>query len=230
MTRKELLEQCCELKREEIKQALREEIKKYTNNPFNLTLNICTYYTTPKLTSTINFIDENGKKDFWSELVFKYENENFEIIQLHLGSIAKDTPYKLECIKVASGLLQNIEELEIKLFNLTQTTCFEELDNILTEEREERLKKEREELKQKQDNVLENMKPGDIYLRTFDYNKTLMYKIVKITPKRIYFNKKDGWKKEENIEWEKWWSFDIYEEKLAFVNLIIKGKLVKQED
>lgn len=142
----------------------------------------------------IDFIDENGKRDFGSNFSIYYENNELSINNGTIGSYNKHDTYQVLRVKLINAIWENIEEFENIFTNYSKE--FEtygelnsisadydwQINNIKSQEKEEQYKK-----------IEDTLKVGDSYQEVEKYCKGLIYTITKITNKLVYVQHEDKW-------------------------------------
>lgn len=143
----------------------------------------------------IDFINENGKRDFGSNFSIYYENNELSINNGTIGSYNKHDTYQVLRVKLINAIWENIEEVEkiftnyskeFETYNELSSLSFEynqQINHIKSQQKEEEYKK-----------IEDTLKVGDSYQAISIYGgKGDIYKITKITDKLIYVEYKDRW-------------------------------------
>ena len=170
----------------------------------------------PRCVITINFINEEGNRDFGSSFDLYYENNEIAINYGTIGTYTKHYKYQVLRVKLFNAIWENVERLEkvFEDFN-PQFEIYKNLDNTIYEYREEKNKIKQKEREDIYKTIEDDLKVDDCYQTISRYgNRGRIYKITKITNKLVYTEYKDRWntwgkqfKKDEFI-------FQIYNKEL----------------
>ena len=139
----------------------------------------------------VNFVKPDGKDDFGSDFHIYYYKEGYSTIHKGLevgcgtcGSYNRNAVYQIERVKVINFIWNNIDDMEnffesLKCpIGIVAREKAYELEEIEREERFEEMRRQRK--------AIEDQFEVDKKFHSKDYPNH-RYKIVKITPKRVYY-------------------------------------------
>lgn len=229
MNNKEQVLQQVEQQERLIEMKVKDWLLKLTNKPISVYTR-CVWWggdTGNYFKAEVEFIKENGKKDFGSSFSIEIYDKKLQLNAGYCGAIDKSHIYQIERAHIMSKIFSNIEEYEKELLELTQHKCFYELQQIEYMEKQEKWVKERQEKEAKKQEALKDLEVGSWY---FSKDQECKYEVYKITPKRVYvkYYFQHYSSTPENIVWHLWGQ--KYYNKDLFVNEIVNGLKSKIEE
>lgn len=220
MNNKEQVLQQVEQQERLIEMKVKDWLLKLTNKPISVYTH-CNWWGGDYgnyFKAEVDFIKENGKKDFGSSFSIEIYNKKLQLNAGYCGAIDKSHIYQIERAHIMSKIFSNIEEYEKELLELTQHNCFYELNEIEYIETQEKWKKERQEREEKKQEVLKDLKVGSWYISK---DQKFKFEVYKITPKRVYvkYYFHSCFSTQDNIIWDllgqKYYSKDMFVSEIA---------------